>query len=64
MCATTHKLKTLLRASTGFVEIQQWTVWLSVFGIQESDLIPSSRVCSRHFPEGDVKKSPSMILGK
>ena len=39
-------------------------VWLSVFGMQESDLKPSSRVCSRHFPEGDVKKTPSMTLGK
>ena len=40
------------------------TVWLSTFDIQESDLKPSSRVCSRHFPDGDVKKTLSMALGK
>ena len=40
------------------------SAWLGVFELQESDLKPSSRVCSRHFPEGDVKKMPSMTIGK
>ncbi len=30
----------------------------------ELELKPSSQVCSRHFPEGDTKKVPSMSLGK
>ena len=38
--------------------------WLEVFQLQESDLKPSTRVCSRHFPEGDVKKEPSVSVGK
>lgn len=40
------------------------SAWLDVFELQESDLKPSSRVCSRHFPEGDIKKMPSMTVGK
>ena len=40
------------------------TLWLEVFGLTEGDLKPSTRVCSRHFPEGDIKKMPSMLLGK
>ncbi len=39
-------------------------VWLNTLGVQENALKPSSRVCSRHFPEGDTKKVPSMSLGK
>ena len=39
-------------------------VWLEIFGLGESDIKPSTRVCSRHFLEGDVKKAPSMTLGK
>ena len=31
-------------------------VWLRVFQLDESDLKPYSRVCSRHFPDGDAKK--------
>ena len=40
------------------------SVWLDVFKLLESDLKPSSRVCSRHFPGGDVKKMPSGTVGK
>ena len=39
-------------------------LWLCVFQVQEIDLRPSSRVCTRHFPEGDVKNTPSATLGK
>ncbi len=39
-------------------------VWLNTLGVQENELKPSSRVCSRHFPEGDAKKLPSMSLSK
>ena len=44
-------------------EIDRRTLWIDVFGIQEKDIKPSSRVCSRHFPEGDPKKAPSLNLG-
>ncbi len=38
--------------------------WLEVFQLGESDLKPSSRVCSRHFPDGDSKKMPSTSVGE
>ena len=37
--------------------------WLEVFQLQESDLRPSTRVCSRHFPDGNVKNMPSVNVG-
>ena len=37
--------------------------WLSV-GMDETQLRSQSRVCSRHFPDGDVKKEPMVTLGK
>ncbi len=40
------------------------SMWLEVFQLEESDLKPSTRVCSRHFPDGDVKKPPSTSVGK
>ena len=39
-------------------------VWLRVFQLDESGLKPYSRVCSRHFPDGDAKKKPEVNLGK
>ena len=39
-------------------------VWLQVFGMCEEDIGPDARVCSRHFPGGDVKHAPTMIVGK
>ena len=34
--------------------------WLNAFEMNEDDIIPSSRVCSRHFPGGDSTKTPSL----
>ena len=39
-------------------------VWLRVFQLSESDVKSYSRVCSRHFPDGDVKKDPQVNLGE
>ena len=39
-------------------------VWLRMFQIDESDVKPYFRVCSRHFPDGDAKKEPEVNLGK
>ncbi len=38
--------------------------WLCVFAIDERRLKSQSRVCSRHFPDGDTKKEPLANLGK
>ena len=38
--------------------------WLSVFGMEESELRSQTRVCSRHFPDGDAKTEPMATLGK
>ena len=35
-----------------------------MFDLQESDIKPHHRVCSRHFPNGDVKNDPTTTLGK
>ena len=39
-------------------------IWLRVFDLQESDIKPHHRVCSRHFPNGDAKNDPTTTLGK
>ena len=39
-------------------------LWLSVFGKTENDVTSNSRVCSRHFPSGNVKLSPVSTLSK
>ena len=39
-------------------------VWLQVFGMCEEDIGPDARICSRHFPSGDVKHDPTMTVGK
>ena len=36
-------------------------LWLETFNISEED---STRVCCRHFPDGDSHKLPSTTLGK
>ena len=38
--------------------------WLEALGIEEADLPKDPRVCSRHFPDGDSTKLPSLTLGK
>ena len=38
--------------------------WLEVFQLQESDLRPSTRVCCRLFPDGNVKNMPGVNIGK
>ena len=40
------------------------SVQLSVFQLSESDVKLYSRVCSKHFPDGDVKNDPQVNLGK
>ena len=30
----------------------------------EEDIEPDARICSRHFPSGDVKHAPIMTVGK
>ena len=39
-------------------------VWLRVFQLQETQVKPHTRVCSRHFPGGDATKDPQLSLGK
>ena len=39
-------------------------LWLSDFGKAEDDVTSNSRVCSRHFPSGNVELSPVSTLGK
>ena len=38
--------------------------WLSVFQLSEAELKPHTRVCCRHFPDGDAQKDPEISLGK
>ena len=45
-------------------DLERRGVWLNVFGLSQSDIKSHSRVCSRHFPDGDVKKDPQITLGK
>ena len=45
-------------------EPERRALWLRVFELGENDIKASTRVCSRHFPDGDPKKTPSVTLGK
>ena len=38
--------------------------WLMALGLKEEQLQDHHRVCSRHFPNGDVSQVPSLHLGK
>ena len=38
--------------------------WLSNLNLEECAIKPHSQVCSRHFPDGDTSKYPSLMLGK
>ena len=40
------------------------TLWLEVLDIREEVIKESTRVCCRHFPDGDCQKDPSVSLGK
>ena len=45
-------------------EPERRALWLSLLEISDEDIKSSSQVCSRHFPEGDCKNTPSLSLGK
>ena len=45
-------------------EVARKQQWLEALGIEEVDLPKDSRVCSRHFPDGDSTKLPSLTSGK
>ena len=38
--------------------------WLEALGLCESDLKQSTHICSRHFPDADDSKEPSLCLDK
>lgn len=38
--------------------------WLTAFKLKEHDVLDHHRVCSRHFPNGDIAQPPSLSLGK
>ena len=38
-------------------------IWMSVFDLKEENIKPSTRVCCRHFSDGDTKKNPDLTLG-
>ena len=40
------------------------TLWIEIFNLKEEDFKESTRVCCRHFPDGDPNMSPSVQLGK
>ena len=40
------------------------TQWLTVVGLSEGDIKPHTRICSRHFHNGDTSNTPSLFLGK
>ena len=45
-------------------EVHSRATWLATFELNEEDIKPSTRVCCRHFPEGDSKNSPDTSLGE
>ena len=45
------------------MNLERRAVWLREFGMREEHITTNSRDCLRHFPSGDVLKSPAMTLG-
>ena len=45
-------------------EPEKRALLLSLLELNEDDIKPSTRICFRHFPDGDTTKSPSLTLGK
>ena len=39
------------------------SVWLEAFGLSESDIKSHTRVCSRHFKDGNPQNPPQLTLG-
>lgn len=60
----THKQLIKLKFHRIPADQEKRAIWKQVFSINEDDIKPSTRVCSRHFPDGDPKKTPSLTLGK
>lgn len=38
--------------------------WLKAFQLEEHQVLDHHRVCSRHFPNGDISQAPSLNLGR
>ena len=45
-------------------DAERRALWLEVFDIGVDVVKESTRVCCRHFPDGDCSKEPSVTLGK
>lgn len=45
-------------------DLERRASWFQAFGIDESQLKSQSRVCCRHFRDGDAKNEPLASLGK
>ncbi len=46
------------------LEIEKRQQWIEALSLQGRDLPKETRVSSRHFPDGDTSKLPSLSLGK
>jgi len=64
VCRTTRSSDSSVSFHRFPASVEKRTVWLRVFQLNESDLKPFSRVCSRHFPDGDAKKETKVNLGE
>ena len=38
--------------------------WLSAVGMAEDEITEHTRICSLHFPNGDSRQLPYLVLGK
>ena len=64
ICGNIHAIDKTAKFHRVPADQEKRTIWKLVFSISEDDIKPSTRICSRHFPDGDSNKTPSLTLGK
>ena len=64
VCGNTRKKEPKLSFHRLPKDVDKHAKWLKVFGLFESQLKSHTRVCSRHFRDGDLRNGPEMTVGK
>jgi len=64
VCGNSRKKEPLLSYHRFPSDPEKQAMWIREFQLSEDQLKVYSRVCSRHFPDGDPRNKPELSLGK
>ena len=64
VCGNTRKKAPQLSYHRFPSDPERRALWLQAFQLTEEQIRPHSRVCSRHFPDGNRLNKPDLSLGK